>query len=219
MAITFDNSGAWSTTSAGNFTNAFTITGTNPLLHVSTRIRSTESSVTGVTYNGVAMTQIAQITNIFSNVDLTMWILMAPATGANNIVVSQTGTPSSALQVYAGSYTGAAQTGQPDSTNSGKVSGVTTQTLSTTVVASNCWLVGQATNDFATMTVDGTPPTVIRNQGNDGAPTIDSGVIVSTGSQSMEVNTSGSASIGMVMASITPAAAAAAANHWLLMGV
>jgi len=70
-----------------------------------------------------------------------MYSLIAPASGANNIVVSS----SSSITVYMAntSYTGVKQTGQPEQSNTGGFSNpVTSLTTSVTTTSDNCWLVG-----------------------------------------------------------------------------
>ena len=90
--------------------------------------------VTAVSYNSVSMTQIAKIQNQ-SNRWIYLYYLLNPAQGANNIV--ETGYSSPAL--FPVSYFSAKQSGQPDSHNSASAASSTGQTVSTTVVASNCW--------------------------------------------------------------------------------
>lgn len=87
MAITFDAS------SSGNFaagnpteTQAHTCTGSNRLLAVVV-LGNTPLNASGVTYNGVAMTEV--VTPGSSNSDASIWVLLNPASGANNIVVSK----------------------------------------------------------------------------------------------------------------------------------
>jgi hypothetical protein len=61
--------------------------GADRLLLVHVEIASTNDWVTGVTYNGVAMTQIAHEGD-FATMSTYLYALVAPATGANNVVVT-----------------------------------------------------------------------------------------------------------------------------------
>lgn len=88
MAIATDAS---SLTSSGGYSNSLTIShtvaGTDRLLPVGVHCRSATADVTGVTYNGVAMT--LQGTNENSGVVGMQWYsLVAPATGTHDVVVS-----------------------------------------------------------------------------------------------------------------------------------
>lgn len=104
MAIAIDTSATHSGTAAFNYT----CTGTNLIIFVSFHWSSaTASSATAVTYGGVAMTQLStHQTNGSAQVDL--WYLKAPATGANSIAWTNTG--SSSVVTNVASYTGVDQT-------------------------------------------------------------------------------------------------------------
>lgn len=114
MAIAFDATTTGNKGSAGSsLTYSHTCTGSNLVLLVG--VESRNNDVTGVTYATVAMTQIgsAQVSadGLTTN---TVWQLAAPATGANNVVVSITGT--NHIASVASSYTGVDQT-TPVATN------------------------------------------------------------------------------------------------------
>lgn len=103
MAINFDasSSGHYA---AGNptETQAHTCTGTSLLLAVVV-LGNTPLNASGVTYNGVAMSQV--VTPSSSNSDASIWVLLNPATGANNIVVTKaSGEP---VGIFGTSFTGA----------------------------------------------------------------------------------------------------------------
>ena len=108
MAIAFDASSAGTSVTSTTQTLAHTCSGVNRILFVNTGITSADT-IPGITYNGVALTKIASVINgrYFS-----LWYLIAPATGANNIVV--TSSVSDILRSCAVSYTGAKQSGVPD---------------------------------------------------------------------------------------------------------
>ena len=76
------------------------------------------------------------------------WYLDNPATGTHNIVWTTTAD----MYGFGASYTGIAQTGVLDSSNTGGNATATSLTVSTTTVADNCWLTGFAyTASAATM--------------------------------------------------------------------
>jgi len=213
-AATFsdDNSG-----SATTLTYSHTCTGSNRILLVGVGLSGETDDVTGVTYNGVAMTRIGFDGNSASQaVSSYLYYLIAPATGANNVVVSVSSGQN--ISSVASSYTGAKQTGQPDSSATNDSSTGTTLDLTTTVVATGSWLASVYWN------LNGrTKPssTVYRPVSGDGGEFADSNVAVSTGSNTHQWTTSssGSSQAG-VIASIAPVPSAASGPRKLaMMGV
>lgn len=98
--------------------------------------------VTGVTYNGVSMTQLGKYnTSTQEPGVLYIYGLANPATGSNNVVISLTGSTGSRAYSVTNSYTGVAATGQPDASNTGTTVG-TSLTVSVTTVDDNAWLIG-----------------------------------------------------------------------------
>lgn len=134
MAIAFDAS-ASGIGASPTLTFAHTCTGSNRLLIVGAMSQSGDV-VTGVTYNGVAMTQIQHTSA--NGEDVYLFSLVAPATGANNVVVS-----SSSGDVYGTSvsYTGVAQVSPDDGSSNGTTTAITTN-LTVTTTVDNDWLVG-----------------------------------------------------------------------------
>ncbi len=141
MAIAFDTSSKKTVTTTGtSITWSHTCTGSNLILIASVMWRANAAeTLTGITYNGVAMTSISDVSGGTSS-HVSTYYLINPTTGANNIVATWSAAPYNMTGIGA-SYTGAKQTGQPDSSNTGTGTG-TTLTIATTVVASNCWTVG-----------------------------------------------------------------------------
>lgn len=138
MAISYVTSAAaQSTNGATSLTYSLTVASVNEILCVG--VIDYGSYVTGITYGGVAMTQAASVGIYGGGATSRIYILANPATGANNIVVTKS-SGNNAIWSVAGSYAGAAQTGQPDATGSTTLSGSTT-TTSVTSVADNCWMV------------------------------------------------------------------------------
>ncbi len=138
MAIAFD------ATSTSGFVNpivtstswSHTVTGSNTYLMVfgQTSVTGGASFISGVTYNGVAMTQLLSIQSSAALDYLWYFYLPNASTGAHNIVVSV--NSSNYGQFVAASYTGVAQVSPIDTsgtTDLGVGSGNLTKTLSPTV--------------------------------------------------------------------------------------
>lgn len=87
-AITLDTTSSGHYAS-GNATETQSHTNSGSLLAVIV-LGNTLLNASGVTYNGVAMTQV--VTPGSSNADASIWVLLNPATGAHNIVVSKATT-------------------------------------------------------------------------------------------------------------------------------
>lgn len=144
MAIAVDSSvSGLSATPGSSLTWSHTCTGSNRILFVGAVTNEADNTdyVTGVTYNGVAMTRVDSFRSQGQG-GTVMYMLVNPASGANNVVVSL----SASKNIYGAStsYTGALQTGQPDSNNGNASDPVTTLTVNTTVVLANSWLVSVA---------------------------------------------------------------------------
>jgi len=110
MAVpTYDNSAVYGFNSDTN-TTAFTTAGSNRLLLLQTNARDVGGgNVTGVTYGGAALTQIGTTVSLVAGAtEVKRWRLTAPASGANNIVVTLSGARE--VQVCVLSYADADQT-------------------------------------------------------------------------------------------------------------
>ena len=95
-----------------DITFSHTCTGSDRLLLVMASVNASDAtSIAGATYNGVAMTLVTSIDNTdsFANTITYLFRLIAPATGANNIVVDVEGAPGN-VAVSAASFTGVHQT-------------------------------------------------------------------------------------------------------------
>lgn len=140
MAIAYDNSSKAFAGNGSGYTNwTHTCTGTNLILLVGIMEGHNTLGVTGITYNGVALTKISNFSQGSSDT-VSLWYLINPTTGTNTIAVTGTNT-SSSIYNSAISYTGVKQSGQPDSFNSGSTTG-TPLVISTTTIANNTWVVG-----------------------------------------------------------------------------
>lgn len=206
MAIAFDiATNVTSTGSSTTHTYAHTCTGSDRILFASiaTLNDAGNDTVTGVTYNGVAMTRINTARTTGFAWRGYLYYLIAPATGSNNIVATKTGTTG---QMYgsSASYTGALQSGVPDASNTADTSG-SPATVSVTTVADNCWAVltgGNVDAEFAAST-----NSTKRNTGNP-ATLFDSNANISpAGSFSMTLTYAGTRQYELLMASFAPSVA------------
>lgn len=142
MAIAFDSFSSSQITGTSHTSNTFshTVTGSDTILFViiGTYNSTGGGKISGVTYNGTSMTRYGGEQPQQTNQQVSVYYLLNPSTGANNIVASF------ASQTYswisAASYTGVSQTGFPD--NQVDDTGMGTSISSTlTPVASDTWLV------------------------------------------------------------------------------
>jgi len=102
------------------------------------------------------MTQVGtEVTG--ANSKSSLWVLINPATGSNTVSMSFSGAVYK--QGIAASYTGAKQSAQPDSNNSGGPTTTNSFSISTTTIADNCWLVMAGTNDNGNTVSGGTGTT------------------------------------------------------------
>ena len=217
MALAIDTSTGASdlTGSATSLTWSHTCTGSDLVLFVSAATNGNSDRISGITYNGVAMTRVP--TNGFVGdgstqpVSSYMYYLINPATGAHNVVISVPGN-SSNISGDSMSYTGAYQVSQPDSSAKNNGSGATLA-LTTTVVASGCWLLSTFMNLNARSAPGGTT-----GRGANGM-TVDSNGTVSTGSNTHTWGGSaGSAATGIIV-SIAPVPTPVTARRRALLGV
>lgn len=220
MAIAIDATSNGTGATATSITWSHTCTGDDRILIVACGIPDSDT-ITGVTYNSVALTLIDKIQVDFTGVPdryIYLWYLIAPATGANDIVVSS--SASQILKGAAASYTGVKQTGQPDSSAKNKGASTNTFTATTTTVANNSWLV--MVGKFQDTTISAGTDTTLRRNWNapgDGA-LFDSNATKSPGSNSLIANLSTNAEWGYVIASISPVAVATTnVNSRSLLGV
>lgn len=134
MAIAYDTGTGNETNSGTSVSWSHTCTGSDRILWVYV-MNSSAVNVTSVTYNGVELTLAV---GNGSSQRSRLYYLIAPATGANTVQVNLAST--SYVYCASASYTGVAQTGQPDATGFAN-NGASPRTTSVTTVADNCWTV------------------------------------------------------------------------------
>lgn len=196
MALAFDVNSGSSTGAGTSLTWSHTTTGSNLVLVVGILTADNNTDfITGVTYNSVALTRInTAITN--NNRRNYLYILGNASSGANNIVISASGSTS--IYASACSYTGGASS-PLDANNTGTTSG-TSLTTSLTTVADNCWLVGFV---YAELTVSAGANTTMRGGPFNNTQMFDSnGAKTPPGSYSLITNQTTSAHMDHVIASI-----------------
>lgn len=132
------------TNSGGNpLTWTHTCSGTDRILLVEVMSNTGGSSVgtggvSGVTYNGVALTFLATIETATGGFYQSLWSLTNPASGANSVVA----TPAGSHTIYADSYSanGVLQTARPGVVASfASVSTASSLTGTLTTPVNNCW--------------------------------------------------------------------------------
>lgn len=110
MAVAFDAASSGQGTGVTSLTVSHTCSGSDRLLTVGASVSAgSPPTISGVTYNSVAMTAMSGPTLFITFGRYSSWRLIAPATGANNIVASFGGTADEAA-VGGISFTGAHQT-------------------------------------------------------------------------------------------------------------
>ncbi len=201
MAIAYDTATDGGSTGSGTtLTWAHTCTGSNLILFVGVTGDTTNDTVTGVTYNSVSMKKITSVDP--NDRWQSLWYLLGPATGANNVVV--TSSSSVFLAGISASYTGVNQFAQPDSFNSGSVSPGTSLTVSTTPIDTGCWTV--LSSKWSGSITAGAGSTVrVANGGGGGSGWSDSNGIVTAGASYGMTITEGASANGLgIICSFVP---------------
>lgn len=202
MAIARGNTSEGETASGASVTFSHTVaSGSNRLLLVGVE-RGDGITITGITYDGVALSELVDDAADFTG-RRGVWGLLSPNVGTANIVVSFSGTTAS--WCGAADYTGVLQSGLPDDTATDAiVSGVNTQAdLSFTTTVDDCWSFCITEGDNGS--VGGvTNATELQQNGTDRIAIFDSnGSLGSAGSKTMSttcaVNSNGG-SVGVTFA-------------------
>lgn len=152
--IAFDaasNSG-YQAASSG-YTWSHTCTGSDRYLTVGIAMLSLAQTVTGITYNSVAMTFLGAQNSVSGAARVELWGLIAPSTGSNTISVTLSGSIASAG--CASSYTGVHQSVPTEAFNSAQATnvGAADATVNVTTVADNDWVVDMVATDDTAITV------------------------------------------------------------------
>lgn len=208
MAIAFDTANSQYTGSGTTNTISMTLGASADILIAFAM--GVGRNVTGITWNGVAMTQFATVTSSAGDFRSYGFYLLAPATGTHNLI----STISSSGETYLGgiSYSGAKQSGQPDaSATSNPVGAGTSLVQSVTTVADNSWTACIMLGDAGGVAA-GTGSTQRASILNGALGFFDSnGAKTPAGSTSMTQTCNSGVRAGIIV-SIAPAVAAASAT-------
>lgn len=206
MAIAYGGISAVSTTST--FTSV-AVSGSDTIGFVFVAGDSAADNITAITWGGVSMTKITAV-QVPTDRYISAWWVAAPSSSAS--IVATGGSFWRACSAY---YTGAKQTAQVDSSNTGTSSSSAVITVATTVVASNSWYVmfQKDITGGRIYTSSGVLATTRLDNDAGGLGVADSAGTVGTGSQSGTMTqTSGTSSHGAIAFSIAPVAAAPTVN-------
>ena len=136
MAIAHDSTTTVQTNATSPLTFSHTCTGSDLVLFV-TSVSNTSETTTGVTYNGVAMTKVGEVTDTNGPTQY-LWVLFSPSTGANDVVVTNSG---GVMAGGAASYTGVDQGGLDASSNVVRDATTTSFAASLSTVVEDCWVI------------------------------------------------------------------------------
>lgn len=200
MAIAYDTAG---TVYSGTTSATVTLTAgaSNNVAVMFVWFNDTAASFSSITVAG-SSTGVTQVGSTYEPVDgeMRMYYLVNPPTSSSNYVVNISGTPDGMMWAVA-IYSGVDTSTPIDSSNVGEPT--SPYTISTTVVASGCWLVSHARRYGGSTgpTFDsGTGRSTISNQQTIG----DSNGTVGTGSQSLSYS-SDATSVMTQIVSLKPA--------------
>ena len=212
MAIAFDNSTGQSITNPGStHTFSHTCSGSDRILFV-LAWHSTGDYITGVTYAGTPMTQLKKVSSNGTNW-IYMYYLVAPATGANNVVITSSVSNGAILGMSA-SYTGVDQSSPIDVSTSETTASSTSVTTSLTTTTDNCWTIAMY-RENAGRAMTGDANTTIRSDTDPGKGVHigdSNGDITPAGATSLGGSISFSTSWGELMAAFKPKTTTATDN-------
>jgi hypothetical protein len=229
MAIARGNVGNWSAIGPGDpLTQAYDsgTLGSDRYLVVCIWIFTTSDLVTGVTYAGNSMTQLAKYQGIAQGGTYQYFYgIAAPTTGSNDIVIDGSSTLPLNTWVGAVTYTGVKQTAQPDSTaNTNRTSPTSGDfTVTTTTVADNSWILMMESDNNGNMAATANSTKITTWSAGFGTQIFDSnGPKTPAGSNTITVNGANGGSQDGFVVSLAPAvsvAVSSVAPTLLLMGV
>lgn len=216
MAIARDAQSNAKTSGSGSVTATHVCTGTNLLILAYVVDQSgVNDNVTGVTYNGVAMTQLIKQQTYNK---LYIYGLIAPATGSHSLIASRTNTTGDFV-VIGSSYMGVKQSGLPDATATNNLSSTGSIGTTITTVADNSWaFLGVDNGGSATITAS-TNATLVATQAADVTSAFDNqgaGAITPAGSFGMTTTNGSSVNTNTVMVSFAPFVAITANGGFLI---
>lgn len=219
MAIAYDNSTYFAGSAVSSVTESHTVAGTDRILFVYF-YWDTSRTVSSVTYGGVAMTAVGTQNDNNGGEFSNTYYLVAPATGANDVVVTMSGT--CGIEGVASSYTGALQVSPIDATRyePHNLETGTAYAEALTATADNCWVVW-GTREYEGRTITAGSDTALRAWSPSvfGAILADSNAaVVSAGSRTLNLNASASGNwYSDVLVSFKPSASVNTTNFFAMM--
>lgn len=143
MAIAFDAATDGGSDTNTSLTYSHTTSGSDRVLLVGVvgATGASDDFITGVTYNSVSMSLVDKVAANGNRWEY-LFLLVNPASGANNVVVSA--STSDFLASQAASYTGCAQSGQPNADNTGQNFSTSFLPIAATSSVADCWFVMHA---------------------------------------------------------------------------
>lgn len=166
------------------------------ILFVGTKCSSAYSS--GVTYNGVSMTRIADVQSGAGEYHLSLFYILNPASGSNTISAS---VSTGSIGFTSISYLGADTSSQPGANNTQITASGTTHAQSLTTTVDNSWVIGYFSSARATLTA-GANTNFIEVQVNNVALADSNGPQETAGSYTMNTSWTGSGTAAGIMAEI-----------------
>lgn len=211
MAIALDTSTSVDTSGVGPFNLAITTSGTNRVLIVYIGIEAASpDKVTGVTYNGVAMTLLGKAFISTGPDESYLYALVNPTIGANNVTVTVSATVGF-INISAVNYTGASQSAVPSNVVTNQTG--TNQTVSITSAVSTSWVVGTTANDGTASVVTITNGTIRQNPNGSRAQWDSGGTVSGTTAFNASATTAGHWAV--IGAELLVAGGGAVATHFL----
>jgi hypothetical protein len=210
MAITFDAANDGGFTTSTFLTWSHTCTGANRCLNIGTLGDLTNDTITSAAYNGVAATKITSI-QVPSDRWIQAWRLLSPATGANTVRISSSG--STFMHGQSVSYAGVGSVESGIATVSASPAVGITATITT--VAANCWTSAFFANDGGLDVTARSGTTLRLHTATDGQSAGDSNVALAAGSHTLGV-TASAAQWGAIILSLAPAVAGSSVGWGML---
>lgn len=160
--------------------------------------------VTGITYNGSAMTRMATVA-VSSVAREWLYAILAPASGTSTVSVAFTGTPS--MICASASYFNVGQTSIPDATSTAASAAATSLSVSLTTTAANDWLIGWAGNQGGSWSASTNSFIRVGQAGGLNRVLADSnGSVGAAGTYTFALNNGSSVPVGLVAMAVKPVA-------------
>jgi hypothetical protein len=210
LSIASDTSGIDRNGTGATLTTAYTTGALANGLMIVGNLHNSGDHITATSYSLVGMAN-SNKANTRGGMEAYIWWLAAPASGGHNVVSTSDGTAGEVDHGIA-TYSGAKQTGFPDSSVSDTTSNTTSSTFAFTTVADKCWAFIIYTPNNATVSV-GTNATLLQNNIPTGDMAIfdnsGHGAITPAGSFSMTCNASSATQSRGIGVSFAPFVASA----------